>query len=55
MATGAPLVAVHWRPAGPERPHDARQVHDLLAAQPWLSLRRSGATDDYLLDVLEAR
>ena len=52
---GARLVAIHWRPAGPDRPLDAEQVHALLLQQPWLAPLSSGATDDYLLDVLERR
>lgn len=55
MLHGARLVAVHWRFAGPERPLDARIVHDLLRAQPWLVAVARADTDDYLLDVLEAR
>lgn len=54
-APGARWVAVHWRPAGPERPFDAAQVHELLRAQPWLAPVGSASTDDYLLDVLEPR
>jgi len=52
---GARWVAVHWRPAGPERPFDAAQVHELLCAQPWLAPVGSASTDDYLLDILERR
>ena len=52
---GARLVAVHWRPAGPERPLNAEQVHGLLGRQPWLAPLTSGGTADYLLDVLERR
>jgi cyclopropane fatty-acyl-phospholipid synthase-like methyltransferase len=51
MVAGATLVAVHWRPPGPERPRDAEQAHAALAGQPWLSHVRSGGTRDYLLDV----
>jgi predicted TPR repeat methyltransferase len=52
-APGARLVAVHWRPAGPERPFDAATVHDRLRALEWLRAVGSAHTDDYLLDVLE--
>jgi len=52
---GARLVAVHWRPIGPERPLDAEGVHAILVEQPWLAPLSSGGTDDYLLDVLERR
>ncbi len=55
MLPGARLVAVHWRPAGPERPLDARTVHELLHAEPWLDSVDRAGTEDYLLDVLEAR
>ncbi|MFZ0092237.1 MAG: SAM-dependent methyltransferase [Solirubrobacteraceae bacterium] len=52
---GARWVAVHWRPAGPERPFDAAEVHRRLRAQTWLTPLESAHTDDYLLDVLERR
>jgi SAM-dependent methyltransferase len=50
---GARLVAVHWRPAGRERPLEARAVHAVLRAQPWLTPLTSAAAPEYLLDVLE--
>jgi SAM-dependent methyltransferase len=53
MVSGARLVAAHWRPAGPERPLDAQQVHAVLREQPWLQSVTSGGTDDFRLDVLE--
>jgi cyclopropane fatty-acyl-phospholipid synthase-like methyltransferase len=52
MIEGAKLVAVHWRPPGPERPRTAAQAHAALAALPWLSPVRSAHTEEYLLDVL---
>jgi cyclopropane fatty-acyl-phospholipid synthase-like methyltransferase len=55
MAPRARLVAVHWRPAGPERPLDAQHVHGLLHEQPWLTAHASAGTDDYALDVMESR
>ena len=55
MAPRARLVAVHWRPAGPERPLDAEQVHRLLREQPWLAPGTAAGTDDYALDVMERR
>lgn len=55
MARGARLVAVHWRPAGPERPLDASRVHRSLNEQPWLAPAASGGTGEYLLDVMERR
>ncbi|HEY3726970.1 MAG TPA: SAM-dependent methyltransferase [Solirubrobacteraceae bacterium] len=55
MDPGARLVAVHWRPAGPDRPFTASEVHDALRRQPWLQTTHSGGTDEYLLDVLERR
>jgi SAM-dependent methyltransferase len=55
VVPGARLVAVHWRPAGPERPLDAERVHAVLGEQPWLAPLASAHTDDYLLDVLERR
>lgn len=53
MVAGARLVATHWRPAGPERPLDAEQVHSVLRDQPWVQLMAEDGTDDYRLDVLE--
>ncbi len=55
MAPAARLVAVHWRPPGPERPRDAAAAHAILRAQPWLERLESANTDDYLLDVLVRR
>ena len=56
---GTRVVAVHWRPAGPERPFTAAEVHARLRAQPWLTSTPARppavGTDDYLLDVLERR
>ncbi len=52
---GARLVAVHWRPPGPERPFSAGEVHARLNAERWLAAVTSAHTDDYLLDVLERR
>jgi hypothetical protein len=49
------LVAVHWRPDGPERPLSAEAVHAMLRGQPWLEPKRRADTDEYLLDVLERR
>jgi hypothetical protein len=51
MVAGASLVAVHWRPSGPERPRDADQAHAALAGQPWLAHVRADGTSDYRLDV----
>ena len=51
MVPGAELVAVHWRPPGPERPRNAEQAHAALANAPWLTSVRRDRTDDYLLEV----
>ena len=51
MVAGALLVAVHWRPPGPERPRDAQQAHAALANAPWLTRVQRGGTGDYLLEV----
>ena len=51
MLIGARLVAVHWRPRGPERPRDAEQAHAALATAPWLTSVHRGETDEYLLEV----
>jgi len=53
LVAGGRLVAVHWRPAGPERPLDAAGVHDGLRRLSWLAVVTGAQTDDYLLDVLE--
>lgn len=55
LAPAGRLVAVHWRPAGPERPFTAADVHDRLRRQGWLTTVQSAPTEDYLLDVLERR
>jgi predicted TPR repeat methyltransferase len=47
------LVAVHWRPAGPERPFTAGEVHASLGTQSWLRQIDDASTDAYLLDVWE--
>ncbi len=52
---GGRIVAVHWRPTGPERPLSAAKVHRTLRAQPWLASLRADAHPSYLLDVLERR
>lgn len=55
LITGGRLVAVHWRPAGPERPLTAAEVHARLSTDPWLASVRSEQAAVYLLDVLERR
>lgn len=55
LISGGRLVAVHWRPAGPERPFTAAEVHARLREDPWLEQVGAEQTDDYLLDVLERR
>jgi cyclopropane fatty-acyl-phospholipid synthase-like methyltransferase len=52
---GSRLVAVHWRPAGPERPFTAAEVHARLGEQPWLAHIDGAPTDDYLLDCYRRR
>lgn len=55
LIPGARLVAVHWRPAGPERPFTAAQVHRRLRAEAWLRPLASEPAPEYLLDVFERR
>ncbi|HEX8977136.1 MAG TPA: SAM-dependent methyltransferase [Solirubrobacteraceae bacterium] len=55
LIAGARVVAVHWRPAGPERPYTAAEVHERLRREDWLRLLASEPTGDYLLDVFERR
>lgn len=55
LVTGARLVAVHWRPEGPERPFSAEQVHRRLRSQWWLDPSGSDSSSEYLLDVFERR
>jgi predicted TPR repeat methyltransferase len=53
LASGGRLVVVHWRPAGPERPFTAGQVHDRVRALPGLRLAEDLSTDAYLLHGFE--
>lgn len=55
LAADGRLLAVHWRPDGPERPQSAAEVHRRLCAVPWLEATVDGSTNDYLLHVLERR
>ncbi len=55
LTAGGRMVAVHWRPPGPERPLSADQVHDRLRRLPWLVPVTASGTADYLLDALERR
>jgi predicted O-methyltransferase YrrM len=55
MRRGARLVAVHWRPPGPERPFDADGAHERLRAQPGLATLQRGGSEEYRLDVMERR
>ena len=51
MVPRALLVAVHWRPPGPERPRDAETAHAALRGASWLTQVHEGGTEDYLLEV----
>jgi SAM-dependent methyltransferase len=55
LRPGGRLVAVHWRPPGPERPFTGEEVHARLRREPALRAIKSGGTSDYRLDVLERR
>jgi SAM-dependent methyltransferase len=53
LGPGARLVAVHWRPTGPERPRSADDVHRDLGQISGMRHVVDRRTDDYLLDVFE--
>lgn len=55
LVPGGRLVAVHWRPGGPERPFTGGEVHARLRDDPWLTSVRGEQAPGYLLDVLERR
>lgn len=55
LVPGGRLVAVHWRPASPERPFTGGQVHARLRDDPWLTSVGGEQAPGYLLDVLERR
>jgi len=55
LIAGGRLVAVHWRPDGPERPFSAEQVHARLRGESWLMAAESEDAEEYLLDALERR
>ena len=53
LAPAGRLLAVHWRPRGPDRPQSATAVHAQLRALPWLRCVEERSTPDYLLHALE--
>jgi SAM-dependent methyltransferase len=53
LAPDGRVVAIHWRPDGPERPQSAAAVHADLRALPWLRTVADRSTADYLLHGLE--
>jgi trans-aconitate methyltransferase len=53
LATEGRMVAVHWRPTGPDRPLSADAVHASLRTLQWLEEVDDRSTDDYLLNVYE--
>lgn len=55
LSPGGCIVAVHWRPRTPERELDADDVHEALAARPWLDSAMRIRTPDYLLERLTCR
>lgn len=55
MLPRARLVCVHWRPAGPERPFTATEVHDAIGRESWLRGVTAERQPQYLLDVWERR
>jgi SAM-dependent methyltransferase len=53
LSDGGRLVAVHWRPTGPDRPASAETVHGALRSLTWLNEIDDRSTADYLLNVYE--
>jgi SAM-dependent methyltransferase len=52
-SSSARLVAVHWRPNGPDRQMPAGDVHARLRGLNWLTKIDERSTAEYLLDVFE--
>ena len=55
MVPGARLVAVHWRPAGSERPFTAGEIRAVLIGLGWLERVSSRDDEHYLLDTFIRR
>ena len=55
LVPGGRLVAVHWRPPGPERPFTGAEVHARLRDEAWLASVHGERAPAYLLDVFERR
>lgn len=55
LLPGTSLVAVHWRPPGPERPYDAEAAHEVLRGRTPLISEQCRDTADYLLEVMRRR
>lgn len=55
MQSAGRLVAVHWRPDGPERPQATDAIHAALRRDRRLKSVERGGTNEYRLDVLERR
>jgi hypothetical protein len=53
LSRGGRVVAVHWRPTGPDRPASAATVHAALRSLAWLDEIDDRSTADYLLNVYE--
>lgn len=53
LTSGGRLVAVHWRPTGPERPISAEAMHRSLRSLEWLNEIDDRSKTDYLLNVYE--
>lgn len=51
VMSGGRLVAVHWRPTGPDRPVSAELVHDALRSLTGFNEIEDRSTPDYLLNV----
>jgi SAM-dependent methyltransferase len=55
LVRGGRLVAVHWRPSGPERLLAVGELHARLRDDPWFASIRCDDAGIFLLDALDRR